>query len=90
MSYLEITYDVTERIATITLSRPDRMNALTPLMLKELHEALDQADADRGVKVVILTGAGPAFSAGFDQGAKPASAQPSAEATMSAHSSSRE
>ena len=73
MSYTDIIYDVSERIATITLNRPDRMNALTANLLKELHHAFDTADKDREVKVIIMTGAGAAFSAGFDQATKPAS-----------------
>lgn len=72
MAYTEILYDVSDRIATVTLNRPERMNALNPDLLKELHDALDKADHDRNVKVIILTGAGAAFSAGFDQGRKPA------------------
>jgi enoyl-CoA hydratase/carnithine racemase len=68
MSDKELLYDVAEKIATITLNRPERMNALTPGLLKDLHAAFDEADADRKVKVIILTGAGAAFCAGFDQG----------------------
>jgi len=71
MAYENIIYSVEDRIATVTLNRPDRMNALTPALLKEMHDAFDKADADRSVKVIILTGAGAAFSAGFDQGARP-------------------
>lgn len=71
MSYKDLIYGVEDRIATITLNRPDRMNALTPNLVRELHAAFDAADADRGVKVIIMTGAGPAFSAGFDQSPPP-------------------
>ena len=73
MAYKDILYSVEERIATITLNRPDRMNALTKNLLEELHRAFDAADADRNVKVIIMTGAGAAFSAGFDQATTPAS-----------------
>ncbi len=72
MDYKELIYGVEERIATITLNRPERMNALTPIMLGELHAAFDRADADKGVKVIIMTGAGNAFCSGFDQGQAPA------------------
>jgi enoyl-CoA hydratase/carnithine racemase len=68
MSAKDLLYSVEDRIATITLNRPERMNALTPSLLKELHRAFNQADADKKVKVIILTGAGAAFCAGFDQG----------------------
>ena len=64
----ELLYRVEESIATITLNRPERMNALTPALEAELHRAFDQADADRAVRVIILTGAGRAFCAGYDQG----------------------
>ncbi len=64
----EIIYSVEESIATITLNRPERMNALTHELEAELHRILDQADADRAVRVIILTGAGRAFCAGYDQG----------------------
>jgi enoyl-CoA hydratase/carnithine racemase len=63
----DLLYQVEESIATITLNRPERMNALTHELEAALHRAFDQADADRGVRVIILTGAGRAFSAGYDQ-----------------------
>jgi enoyl-CoA hydratase/carnithine racemase len=65
----EILYDVTDHVATITLNRPDRMNAFTPTMMKELLVAFDEIDADDDVRVVIMTGAGRAFCAGADLGA---------------------
>lgn len=68
--FKDILYDVADRVATITLNRPERMNALTPSMQLELHAAFDQADNDPAVKVIILTGAGKAFCSGFDQGRK--------------------
>src|SRR3979411_120704 len=61
-------YQVADSIATITFNRPERMNALTPDLEAALHGAFDRADADRAVRVIILTGAGRAFSAGYDQG----------------------
>ena len=64
----ELIYSVEDSIATITLNRPERMNALTPALEAELHRAFDEADADRAVRVIILTGAGRAFCAGYDQG----------------------
>jgi enoyl-CoA hydratase/carnithine racemase len=56
-------------ILTITLNRPDRLNAFTPVMMKELIAAFDQADADDDVRAVIMTGAGRAYCAGADLGA---------------------
>src|SRR2546423_11436505 len=66
MDFQEIRYDVADRILTITLHRPDRLNAWTPTMLHELLEAFDRADADDEVRAVIVTGAGRAFCAGAD------------------------
>jgi enoyl-CoA hydratase/carnithine racemase len=66
MEFEQIRYQVEGRILTITLNRPDRMNAFTGRMCDELIAAFDQADADDDVKVVIVTGAGRAFCAGAD------------------------
>jgi enoyl-CoA hydratase/carnithine racemase len=66
MDFQDITYDVTDGIATITLHRPDKMNAFTGRMMHEIISALDAADADDDVKVVIFTGAGRAYCAGAD------------------------
>ncbi|HEX7760654.1 MAG TPA: enoyl-CoA hydratase/isomerase family protein, partial [Caulobacteraceae bacterium] len=62
----EVLYEVSDRIATITLNRPDRMNTISGPMLNQLTQRLVQADADKDVWVVILTGAGRAFCAGLD------------------------
>jgi enoyl-CoA hydratase/carnithine racemase len=61
-------YDVKENIATITLNRPERMNAFTAQMRDDLIAAFDKTDADDDVKAVIVTGAGKAFCAGADLG----------------------
>ena len=68
MSYQDLIYGVKDRVATITLNRPDRMNALSPNLEGEMHRAFDEADADRAVSVIVLTGSGSAFCAGFDMG----------------------
>ncbi len=68
MAYTEIRLDVDEHIATITLNRPDRMNAFTNTMMRELIDAFDTTDADDDVRAVIVTGAGRAFCAGADLG----------------------
>jgi enoyl-CoA hydratase/carnithine racemase len=64
-----ILIDITDGILTITLNRPDRMNAFTPIMMAEMCAAFDMADADDAVRAVIVTGAGKAFCAGADLGA---------------------
>ncbi len=66
MEYSQIVYEVSNRILTITLNRPERLNAFTPVMCKELVDAFGRADADDDVRVVIVTGAGRAFCAGAD------------------------
>jgi enoyl-CoA hydratase/carnithine racemase len=71
MKYKDLIYGVKDRVATITLNRPDRMNSISLNLEAELHRAFDQADADRAVKVIVLTGSGNAFCAGMDMGAKP-------------------
>lgn len=66
--FSQIRYDVDSWIATITLDRPDRLNAFTETMRRELLAAFDLADADDDVRAVILTGAGRGFCAGADLG----------------------
>lgn len=53
-------------VARVTLNRPERLNAITPGLVAELHQRLDQVDADRSCRVVVLTGAGRGFCAGAD------------------------
>ncbi len=62
----EIEYSVSDNIATITLNRPERMNAISRSMLAELSAALVAADEDKDVRVVVLTGAGRSFCVGLD------------------------
>ena len=66
MSYEAILYEKTGPVVTITLNRPQMLNAINPTMESELYRALDDADADPEARAIILTGAGRAFSAGFD------------------------
>jgi enoyl-CoA hydratase len=73
MSYKDLIYSVEGKVATVTLNRPERMNALSRPLEAEMRAAFDEADADRNVRAIILTGAGAAFSAGYDQAAAPAS-----------------
>ena len=62
----DLLYDVSEHIATITLNRPDRLNAISGPMLVSFSRALRDADADREVRAIIITGAGRGFCAGLD------------------------
>lgn len=62
----QILYEKADGVATITLNRPERMNAFTDVMLREWAAALDDARTDRDVRAVILTGAGRGFCAGAD------------------------
>ncbi|NUP00932.1 MAG: enoyl-CoA hydratase [Nonomuraea sp.] len=68
MGFSEIQYDVSDRVATVTLFRPERLNAFTLTMRSELISAFDLADADDDVRAVVVTGAGRAFCAGADLG----------------------
>jgi enoyl-CoA hydratase/carnithine racemase len=62
----ETQYDVTDRIATITLNRPDKLNAWTATMEQEVRAAMAAAESNESVRVIILTGAGRGFCAGAD------------------------
>ncbi len=64
--YSDLLYEADGGIVTITLNRPDRLNAITMPMLESLSRALRAADVDRGVRVIVLTGAGRGFCAGLD------------------------
>jgi enoyl-CoA hydratase len=66
VDYQDILYEVDDQIATITLNRPQALNAISPRLEAELHHALDSGDRDDKVRVFILTGAGRAFCAGYD------------------------
>ena len=67
MAYETIKYEVAEQILTITLNRPDKLNAFNAAMQKELIEAFDVADKDDNVRAIIVTGAGRGFCAGADR-----------------------
>jgi enoyl-CoA hydratase len=66
MTYENILYGVDDRLATITLNRPERRNALTWALLAELSDALRRAEKDNDVRVIVLKAAGPAFCSGHD------------------------
>jgi enoyl-CoA hydratase/carnithine racemase len=62
----EVLYSVANRVATITLNRPDKLNAWTAVMEKEVSSAMENAERDDDVRVIVLTGAGRGFCAGAD------------------------
>lgn len=66
MSYSTILYDVSGRVATITLNRPGRLNAINDAMPGEIRRAVEQANDDSDVHVIVVTGAGRAFCSGYD------------------------
>src|ERR1700758_5577702 len=66
MAYEQIRYEVADNILTITLNRPEKLNAFTATMQRELIDAFDKADGDDTIRAIIVTGAGRAFCAGAD------------------------
>ncbi len=65
----ELQYDVDGHVGVIRFNRPERMNTITPVMLHALSERLNEADADRAVRAIVITGNGRAWCAGLDVGA---------------------
>ena len=66
MQYSTILYNITDNILTITLNRPEKLNAFNRNMMSEMIDALDQADGDDNIRAIIVTGAGRGFCAGAD------------------------
>lgn len=64
MAYQDILFEVEDGIATITLNRPEQLNAFTPIMLEEVAQAVEEARDDDAIRVLVLTGAGRAFCSG--------------------------
>ena len=76
MTFENIIYDKKGAIGYVTLNRPDRLNALNAALLSEFREAMDVVEDDPDIRVIILTGAGRAFSAGFDINREPGDSDP--------------
>jgi enoyl-CoA hydratase/carnithine racemase len=66
MDYTHILYEVSDHVATLTLNRPDHLNAFTNAMVREMKDVFNRVDADDDVRAVIVTGAGRGFCAGAD------------------------
>jgi len=66
MSYKCLLYDVTDGVATLTLNRPERLNALGDTLRDDLHDAITRASADASVRAMVVTGAGKGFCSGGD------------------------
>ena len=66
MAYTDILFDVADGIATVTLNRPEALNAFTNQMARDLQAAFDEIDANDEIRVAIITGAGRGFCAGAD------------------------
>ncbi|HUI27735.1 MAG TPA: enoyl-CoA hydratase-related protein [Candidatus Kryptonia bacterium] len=84
MSYQQILYEVSDRIATVTLNRPEKLNAWTMRMSAEVRHACVQADRDDAVRVIIITGAGKGYCAGADMDMLQGIQKGGAEAALSA------
>ena len=76
MGFQCLEYLCKDSICYLTLNRPEKLNALNAVMMSEIREALEVIEADPDIRVVILTGAGRAFSAGFDLEREPGDADP--------------
>ena len=76
VTFQNLIYEKKDAIGYLTLNRPDRLNALNAALLAEFREALDVVEDDPDIRVVILTGAGRAFSAGFDINREPGESDP--------------
>ncbi len=87
MEYKQIKCEIAESIMTVTLNKPERLNAINRIMMNEVMDALEKADADDGVRVVIVTGAGRAFCSGADlsEGAKTWDYQSKGLGTLDTH-----
>jgi enoyl-CoA hydratase/carnithine racemase len=88
MDFKDTTYQKSERIATITYNRPEKMNAWTPRMFDELRHAIDDAENDFDIGAIIITGAGRAYCSGADMGGLNRLAQAAGEPSSAGQSES--
>jgi enoyl-CoA hydratase/carnithine racemase len=75
MAYSELIYDKQDKVAIVTLNRPDRMNAITPTLAGELKHAMAEAERDPAIAAIVVTGAGKSFCTGMDMGVLQAAAE---------------
>jgi enoyl-CoA hydratase/carnithine racemase len=75
MAYSELIYDKQDKVAIVTLNRPDRMNAITPTLAGELKDAMADAERDPAIAAIVVTGAGKSFCPGMDMGVLQAAAE---------------
>jgi enoyl-CoA hydratase len=66
MSFQTVLFDCVSAVATLTLNRPERLNAMNRQMLREINQVCDRVESDASARVLVVTGAGAAFSSGFD------------------------
>ncbi|MFH1481288.1 MAG: enoyl-CoA hydratase-related protein, partial [Pseudomonadota bacterium] len=66
MNLTQLLYEITDGVAMVTINRPEKLNAFTPIMVREMLEVFKEADRDDSVRVVVVTGAGRAFCAGAE------------------------
>ncbi len=85
MDFIQTRYEIDKGIATITLHRPDRMNAFTPVMREELIALFAEADVNDAVRAVVVTGSGNAFCAGADLSGGGSTFDQSAKTTLGNH-----
>jgi enoyl-CoA hydratase/carnithine racemase len=85
MQTTEILYEVTGHVATITLNRPDKLNAWTQVMEREVRSAMEEAAADGEIRAILVTGAGRGFGAGADLDRMKASLDSGRRGTLACH-----
>src|SRR4051812_20116554 len=74
-----VTYEVRDHIAHVTMNRPETLNTLTAAMIRDIDEAMKTADRDREVRAIVFTGAGRAFSSGHDISGRPREIPPDSD-----------
>src|SRR5271169_5307214 len=85
MGHAEILYDVADHVATITLNRPEKLNAWTATMEQEVKAAMEAAASDVDVRVILVTGAGRGFCAGADLDRLKAASESGRRGTLREH-----